>query len=104
MTDHDDLRRRVERVVSLAQGPTYTELSQLIRDLWRAVEEREADIQHQKDRAYIASVERANAFEPVTAEELRHIIARATDGFQLDRDITRDLMEQLGPLYLQRKT
>jgi hypothetical protein len=98
----DDLRKRVD-----AWGPfddaTMTGDARLIRDLWRAVQERDRSLKAEIDISY--DLRRSlrelqiPLYEPVTAEELDAII----DGSQLGGDGS-DIIRQLGPLSRQRKT
>jgi hypothetical protein len=86
MTDLDDLRKRVE--ISDDSMPDMD----LIRDLWRWGQEQAAEATAWKH---------ANAFEPVTAEELTHALGNKPS-FTLEVWV-KAMLDELGPLYRQRK-
>jgi hypothetical protein len=94
MTDLDDLRKRVE-IYANFEGQD----GDLIRDLWRAVQE-----QHNKLEQYAMAPtlygEKFGTFEPVTAEELDYCMH---DNWKEDRSLADSIIRILGPLYRQRK-
>jgi hypothetical protein len=82
--DRDNLRNRVEEWIGQDFDGAMT--GELISDLWRWGQEQAAEATAWKH---------ANAFEPVTAEELDVVL--------MDADRAGRLIEILGPLYRQRK-
>jgi hypothetical protein len=84
MNDHDDLRKRVEHWLKCER-----EGSPLIRDLWAWGQEKDAEATAWKH---------ANAFEPVTAEELAEAL-----GYDYATVEEFQIVRKLGPLYRQRK-
>jgi hypothetical protein len=87
MTDLDDLNLRKRVEISDDSMPDMD----LIRDLWRAVQDARAEANAWKH---------ANAFEPVTAEQLDYCMH---DNWKEDRSLADSIIRILGPLYRQRK-
>jgi hypothetical protein len=90
MTDLDDLRVSVEAVRD--ENDDLSKRKQLILDLWRAVQDARAEANAWKH---------ANAMQPVTAEELTHALGNKPS-FTLEVWV-KAMLDELGPLYRQRK-
>jgi hypothetical protein len=95
MTDTiDDLRKRAEEwLADKPSKPDWAGEEELIRDLWAWGQEQAAEANAWKH---------ANAMEPVTAEELTHALGNKPS-FTLEVWV-KAMLDELGPLYRQRKT